>query len=127
MTTLKDRLIKARAEAKLSQADLAARAHCGQTTIASIENGRNKGATPLVMIAAVLGVRPMWLVEGMGPMRDGDTPDIHQPQPRQEPATDAETLAVLKIMKSLPAGSRREILGYARALAGSNTDHDQGT
>jgi len=37
--------------------------------VASIERGRNKGATPLPMIAHVLCVEALWLVEGKGPKR----------------------------------------------------------
>ena len=59
----------AREAAGLTQDALAKRAHCGQTTIASIENGRNEGATPLPMLAHVLGVEALWLAEGKGPRR----------------------------------------------------------
>jgi len=72
MSTLRERLIEAREAAKLSQAQLAKLAHCGQTTIASIERGRNKGATPLPMLAHVLCVEALWLVDGKGPKRRED-------------------------------------------------------
>lgn len=72
MSSLRERLIEARTDAKLSQADLARRAACGQTTIASIENGRNKSSTVLPRLAAVLGVEVLWLAEGRLPKRRRD-------------------------------------------------------
>jgi phage repressor protein C with HTH and peptisase S24 domain len=69
MSELASRLKQARAESKLSQAGLAKRIGAGQSTIASIENGRNNGSGRLVDIAKVLGVRPEWLSNGDGPMR----------------------------------------------------------
>src|SRR5690606_41856478 len=59
-------------EAGLSQAELAKAIGTGQSTIASIENGRNQGSGFLVDIARVLGVRPDWLASGRAPMRDDD-------------------------------------------------------
>ena len=69
MNTLKERLKEARTEAGLSQAALAKRAGCGQTTIASVENGRNQGSTILPRLAEILGVEPLWLAEGRGQKR----------------------------------------------------------
>jgi transcriptional regulator with XRE-family HTH domain len=72
MSSLRERLIEARTEAKLSQADLAKRAQCGQTTIASIENGRNQGSKILPRVATILGVEVLWLAEGKSPKRRRD-------------------------------------------------------
>jgi transcriptional regulator with XRE-family HTH domain len=75
VSTLRERLIEARSAAKLSQAELAKRVQCGQTTIASIENGRNQGSKVLPRVAVILGVEVLWLAEGRGPKyRDGNTP-----------------------------------------------------
>jgi len=74
MSTLKDRLIEARKEAGLSQAGLAKLAGCGQTTVASIENGRNQGSTALARIAEVLHVEALWLSEGAAKSADQKTP-----------------------------------------------------
>jgi len=79
MSTLKDRLIEARKEAGLSQAGLAKLAGCGQTTVASIENGRNQGSTALARIAEVLHVEALWLSEGRGEKRRSK--DTTQPDP----------------------------------------------
>lgn len=72
MNNLAERTKKARKEAGLSQAELAKAIGTGQSTIASIENGRNQGSGFLVDIARVLGVRPDWLASGRAPMRDDD-------------------------------------------------------
>ena len=70
MSTLKDRLKEARAERGLSQAALAKALGLGQTTIASIENGRNQSSGALVQIAEYLGVSPTWLADGTGPKKN---------------------------------------------------------
>lgn len=69
MKTLSERLAEARTAAGLSQAALANLAGCGQSTIGSIERGRNQGSTVLPRVAEILGVSALWLAEGRGPMR----------------------------------------------------------
>jgi len=76
MNNLAERTKKARKDAGLSQADLAKAIGTGQSTIASIENGRNQGSGFLVDIARVLGVRPDWLASGRAPMREGGDSQI---------------------------------------------------
>lgn len=71
MSELASRLKTARALLGISQADLAKRIGAGQSTIASIENGRNNGSGRLVDIAKALNVRPEWLARGEGPMNVG--------------------------------------------------------
>lgn len=118
MSTLKDRLIEARQEAGLSQADLAARVSCGQTTVASIENGRNKGATPLVKIAHVLGVNPLWLVEGLGPKALGHPAPNGIVLRQATTATDsADLVEICGLLRRLNTSDRRLVLAYAQALA----------
>ena len=62
---------KARIEAGLSQAELAKQLGAGQSTIASIENGRNQSSGRLVEIAQLLQVNPSWLASGQGPRKAG--------------------------------------------------------
>lgn len=76
MSTLAERLKQARKEAGLSQAGLAKLVGTGQSTIGSIENGRNQSSGMLVDIARALDVNPDWLAHGRGQMRGGDS---HQP------------------------------------------------
>ena len=61
----------------MSQGALAKLAGCGQSTIASIERGRNQGSTILPRVAEILGVNALWLAEGRGPKQPGSLP----PQP----------------------------------------------
>lgn len=60
---------EARKDAGLTQAALAKLVGSGQSTIASIENGRNQSAGNLVQIARALGVSAIWLAEGKGPKK----------------------------------------------------------
>lgn len=76
MSALKDRLAEARTEAGLSQAQLAKAVGAGQSTIASIENGRNKGSSLFLDLARALNVNVEWLMDGAGPKKGhaGATP-----------------------------------------------------
>lgn len=70
MDTLADRLKAARAEASLTQQQLADLCRVSQSTIAGIERGRNtRGSLMLPRIAAVLRVNVLWLAEGRGTKR----------------------------------------------------------
>lgn len=69
MSTLSERLKQARLDAGLSQAELARQLGAGQSTIASIENGRNQSSGRLVDIAQLLNVSPTWLASGQGSRR----------------------------------------------------------
>lgn len=67
MQKLRDRLKEAREEKRLSQAALAKIVQCGQSTIASIENGRNQSSGIIVQLANALGVNASWLADGTPP------------------------------------------------------------
>ncbi|MNV00949.1 HTH-type transcriptional regulator PrtR [compost metagenome] len=69
MSALKDRLAEARTESGMSQAQLAKAVGAGQSTIASIENGRNKGSSLFLDLARALDVNVEWLMDGAGPKR----------------------------------------------------------
>lgn len=66
MKTLAERLKEARTDRGLSQVALAKMVGIGQATVASIENGRNKGSTYTTQLAVALGVSPAWLADGIG-------------------------------------------------------------
>jgi len=85
MKTLAERLAEARNEAGMSQGALAKLAGCGQSTIASVERGRNQGSTVLPRLAEILGVSALWLAEGRGPKRP-----THPPTPPFEPRTPSD-------------------------------------
>lgn len=67
--TIADRLAAARKEAGLSQSELATRAGVSPGTIGNIEAGTRDAPRDVVEIATALGVSPMWLKRGLGPMR----------------------------------------------------------
>ena len=69
MKLLRERLVDARIEAKLSQTALALRARCAQSTIGGLESGRRFGSGALPRIAEALDVEALWLAEGRGPKR----------------------------------------------------------
>lgn len=75
MDTLAKRLKSAREQAGLSQASLAKLIGTGQSTIGSIENGRNQGSGKLLQIARALNVLPEWLETGRGQMRPNKEAD----------------------------------------------------
>jgi transcriptional regulator with XRE-family HTH domain len=87
MSELASRLKKARADAGVSQAELAKRIGAGQSTIASIENGRNNGSGRLVDIAKALKVRREWLASGEGNMRAVDGVAHHAGAPKEPHAS----------------------------------------
>lgn len=117
MSTIQERMIEARTEAGLTQAQLAARAGCGQTTIASIENGRNKGATPLVMIANVLQVSPLWLVDGIGPKRHRGPVQLASGRPAAVSVAQGSDIAALSaLVLRLGRVDRLRVVAYAQAL-----------
>lgn len=133
MSTLRERLRSAREAAGLTQDALAKRAHCGQTTIASIENGRNKGATPLPMLAHVLGVEALWLVEGKGPRRREDYQALHEATEKDLVAraillamTDPEISSVIRLMRTMTAEMRSKVAHIVATLA-ATVDGDEQT
>lgn len=66
MNTFADRIKEQRSRLGLSQAELAKRIGTAQSTIGSIENGRNQGSTKIGELAAALGVDALWLETGKG-------------------------------------------------------------
>lgn len=65
---LADRLIYARARARMTQAGLGAAAGVHQSTVAGIEARHSDGAVSLAPIAKALGVHYEWLRDGREPM-----------------------------------------------------------
>lgn len=101
MDTLAARMKLARRQRGLSQVALAKIVGCGQSTIASIENGRNHGSSLLIPIANALRVRPEWLASGSGEM---------QWQPAWAKSLSPEDIALGKLAdaNSAPAGEGTE-------------------
>lgn len=67
----------------MSQAQLAKAVGAGQSTIASIENGRNKGSSLFLDLARALNVNVEWLMDGAGPKRGKAA---SEPAAHREPA-----------------------------------------
>jgi len=63
-----DRLRHARKLRKLSQAALARASGLSQGAISSYENRTRQATTGLIELARALGVNPLWLHTGQGPM-----------------------------------------------------------
>lgn len=63
------RIKQARKVAALTQGDLAAKSGLKQSTISDLELGKSKGSTSTASLASALGVHPLWLETGKGPMR----------------------------------------------------------
>jgi transcriptional regulator with XRE-family HTH domain len=73
MKTLAERLTWARTEAKITQQELARGAGVAQSTIASWESGARATGRKITVIAAYLGVDPIWLLDGKGvPTKNAD-------------------------------------------------------
>ena len=73
---LKDRLKQARKHARITQADLAARANIKQASISEIERGLTRTSGHIVKLATVCGVDPAWLSEGIGQMLGAETSNV---------------------------------------------------
>lgn len=73
---LKDRLKQARKYARITQADLAARAGIKQASISEIERGLTRTSGHIVKLATVCGVDPAWLSEGIGQMLGAETSNV---------------------------------------------------
>lgn len=69
-TTLAQRLKMAMEEGGFTQASLAEAAGISQPSIWKIAAGRSQGSVKLVDIAKALGVRPEWLADGTGDMKN---------------------------------------------------------
>lgn len=66
--TLAERLLKARAYAKLRQDQLAKQSGVSQQAISRLETGVQKSSTDIVQLAVACGVRPEWLAMEQGEM-----------------------------------------------------------
>lgn len=85
-TKVGERLRAARVSKGLSQQELAAKANVNQATISKIEAGAKSSLETLEKLAAILGLRPGWLVYGNDvPSGREPTSETTQPIPAAEP------------------------------------------
>lgn len=73
MNTFAERLISAMVAAGLSQGQLAERVGLSQPAIQKMTSGKTNGSRKMVELSRALSVRPEWLSEGSGSMRNEDT------------------------------------------------------
>ena len=73
MKTFAERLIAAMSAAGLSQGQLAERVGLSQPAIQKMTSGKTNGSRKMVELSRALSVRPEWLSDGSGPMRNEDT------------------------------------------------------
>jgi len=76
--TFKDRLKKAMEDGGFTQASLAKEAGMAQSMIWKLLSGASNGTSKLLPLSKALDVRPEWLGEGSGPMREGNKNDIER-------------------------------------------------
>jgi transcriptional regulator with XRE-family HTH domain len=109
MNTLAERLKAARKDAGMSQGDLSVAAKCGQSTIASIERGRNSSSTLIPRLAQILRVEPLWLAEGRGPRRRDTTEALRAAEPTTTYG-DTRTSRLVALFEGLPRSEQDELL-----------------
>lgn len=107
------RIKQARAAAKISQIELAARSGLKQSTISDLEVGKSQGTTAVASLAAALGVNPLWLEAGKGPMvleqsttapdKGLDTPFLKSPVSIRI-GDEPQTVPIRKVKLKLRAG-----------------------
>lgn len=76
--TLAQRIKIAMTAANVTQSALAEKVGVSQAAIQKIASGKAKSSTKIVEIAAALGVRPEWLGEQNGPMKEIDSTTLGQ-------------------------------------------------
>ncbi len=116
MKSFGDRLRHARLEAGLSQRALANKVGLSQSTISDAENGEHAGSTSTAGLAEALGVSPLWLAEGRGPMRP------------ESPPNDAlaEGIAILKSLSAEKLGLVLPLLRELHRGTGSAPTTNEG-
>ena len=68
-STFAERMRLARKISGLTQITLAQKTHLSVSTVASMEKDKFKGSASVVQIALAMGVEPLWLASGEGPMQ----------------------------------------------------------
>ncbi|CUJ01151.1 Helix-turn-helix [Achromobacter aegrifaciens] len=94
----------------MSQAQLAKIVGAGQSTIASIENGRNKGSSLFLDLARALNVNVEWLMDGAGPKRG--TKGAPGAAPLKVEAAWPFEKVTLEQFASLPRAAKADIEDY---------------
>lgn len=110
MTTLGKRLKAARTYAKLTQAELAERAHVAQSAVSRIEREEAETSGYVVLFAKICGVRPEWLA-----LEDGEMIEY---------GVDKKIATVIKAMEGLPEYKKDILVQTSTALAEQSKPHN---
>ena len=100
--SISTRIKQARKAAKMTQEELAKKTGLKQSTISDLEVGRSHGTTSIASLAAALGVSPLWLEAGKGPMSaaDGDLAPVVGSSVRAQHADDPIPDDVVQVFES---------------------------
>ncbi|WP_061770432.1 XRE family transcriptional regulator [Serratia symbiotica] len=82
-----ERLNLAMKEGGFTQASLAESVGMAQPSVWKLTSGKASGSRKIVQLASVLGVRPEWLSDGSGPMRDTSS-NTHHPSSTIPPESE---------------------------------------
>lgn len=115
--TFGERLLEARLEAKLTQAQLAARCgYSGQGAIGNLEKRQTTSARHVAALAKALGVNALWLEKNEGPKRNGSATPAEAI--REEAALDGYALIEQGLRALVVVGKAKDaILIQAREAA----------
>ncbi|MDC7862240.1 XRE family transcriptional regulator [Pantoea ananatis] len=83
--SFRDRLKQAMLEQGLTQAALAEKSNMAQSMIWKLTTGNAKGTSKIINLAKALNVRPEWLGEGSGPMRESEESNQELEQNHEPP------------------------------------------
>lgn len=105
MTTIGDRIKKARLDIRMTQTELARRAGISGGMLRDLEDNVETETTHIAKLAFALGVAPLWLAEGAGDPKDG----VIIAAPRQEAQLPPEVIAVAQMLLKLPDAKLRAL------------------
>lgn len=105
MTTIGDRIKKARLAIRMTQTELARRAGVPGATVQDLEDNVATDTTHIAKLAFALGVAPLWLSEGEGDPQDG----VIISSPREQERLPPEVIAVARMLLKLPDAKLRAL------------------
>lgn len=105
MTTIGDRIKKARLAIRMTQTELSRRAGVPGATVRDLEDNLETDTTHLAKLAFALGVAPLWLSDGEGDPKDG----VIVAGPREEERLPPEVIAVARMLLKLPDAKLRAL------------------
>lgn len=116
ITSISYRVKLAREIKQMSQIQLSKYVGISQGTLSDLERGKNKSSLMLTKIADVLGVSPIWLLEGKGEMTTGKTNVVQLKDARQE--------AVAPLQNKVPKIEWSQVSDYILLRGTFNVDEN---